>query len=96
MDRQTKAIMHVLIWALLIIFFISCSTKETLLRPVGDIMDTEEDMVLGIFPETKTRNGLYYAQWFYFPGMGWVSGDTHYLKVVLVEKSTGKEVLSDD
>lgn len=96
MRNESKTIIHILLWAIILLAFLACSPKTTLLRPVGNIMDTEEDMVLGIFPETRTRNALFYAQWFYFPGMGWVSGDTHYLKVVLVEKSTGKEVLSDD
>ena len=96
MSSKSKVLAHICLWLMMMLFFFACSPKITALNPVANIMDTEDDRILGLFKDSKEKGAVFHGQWFYFPGMGWVSAETHYLKVILVDRSTGKEVLSDD
>lgn len=83
--NKSKPILHLLIWAMLILIFIafSCGPKPYALLPEAIPMKQEGDRVLGVFQSLEGSPERYHAQWFYFPGMGLIDPHSYRIRVIL-------------
>lgn len=89
-------LLGIFFWGIIALMIFGCTPRLSALNTQGNIIATDPDRVLGLFRDMGASPHHFVGQWFYFPGMGWVSAETHYIKVLLVERATGEYVKEAD